>query len=101
DHLRRMQAEFDNYRKRMVREQTAHMERATEGLIENLLPVLDAFELSMLNAGTDPERLRKGVELVYSELLGVLEKAGLERIEARGKPFDPVEHYVDMHVDAE
>jgi molecular chaperone GrpE len=101
DHLRRMQADFDNYRKRMLREQTAFMERATEGLIENLLPVLDAFELSMLNSGTDPERLRKGVELVYSELLGVLEKAGLERIEAHGKPFDPVEHEAVMHVDSE
>lgn len=101
DHLRRLQADFDNYRKRMLREQTAHLERATEALIEQLLPVLDAFELAMLNAGTDPERLRKGVELVYSELLGVLEKAGLERIDARGKPFDPVEHEAVMHVEAE
>jgi molecular chaperone GrpE len=106
DHLRRMQADFDNYRKRMLREQTAFMERATEGLIENLLPVLDAFELAViqdpaLNSGSDPERLRKGVELVYSELLGVLEKAGLERIEAHGKPFDPVEHEAVMHVDSE
>src|SRR3989442_6341235 len=98
-HLQRTQAEFDNYRKRMLRDQTAHLERATAGLIEQLLPVLDAFELAMLNAGTDAERLRKGVELVYSELLGVLEKAGLERIEAQGKPFDPAEHEAVMHVE--
>lgn len=101
DHLRRLQADFDNYRKRMLREQTAHLERATEALIEQLLPVLDVFELAMLNAGTDPERLRKGVELVYSELLGVLEKAGLERIDAHGKPFDPAEHEAVLHVEAE
>jgi len=99
DHLRRLQADFDNFRKRMMRDQTSHLERATSGLIEQLLPVLDAFELAMLNAGTDAERLRKGVELVYSELLGVLEKVGLERIEAKGKPFDPEEHEAVMSVE--
>ena len=106
DHLRRLQADFDNYRKRMLRDQTAYLERAGEALIEQLLPVLDAFELALmslpgLNAGSDGERLRKGVELVYSELLGVLEKAGLERIEAHGRPFDPVEHEAVMHVEDE
>jgi molecular chaperone GrpE len=99
DHVRRLQADFDNYRKRMLRDQTMYLERATEGLVEQLLPVLDAFELALLNSGTDPERLRKGVELVYSELLGVLEKAGLERIDAQGKPFDPSEHEAVMHVE--
>src|SRR5688572_20436696 len=84
-HLQRTHAEFDNYRKRMLRDQTAHLERATGGLIEQLLPVLDAFELALNSAGSsssDPgvDRLRKGVELVYGELLGALEKAGLERI---------------------
>ena len=79
-HLQRTQAEFDNYRKRMLREQTAYLERATAGLIEQLLPVLDAFELALNSAGTDVDRLRKGVELVYAELLGALEKAGLELV---------------------
>ena len=100
-HLQRTQAEFDNYRKRMLRDQTAHLERATANLIEQLLPVLDSFELALNSAGTDVERLRKGVELVYGELLGVLEKAGLERIEAHGKPFDPAEHEAVMHVENE
>src|SRR5262245_34573859 len=61
-HLQRTQAEFDNYRKRMLRDQTAHIERATAGLIEQLLPVLDSFELALGSSGTDVERLRKGVE---------------------------------------
>src|SRR5258706_13259878 len=100
-HLQRTQAEFDNYRKRMLRDQTAHLERATAGLIVQLLPVLDAFELALGSAGSDAERLRKGVELVYGELLGALEKAGLERIEAHGKPFDPEEHEAVMHVEDE
>src|SRR5687768_8525980 len=103
-HLLRTQAEFDNYRKRMLRDQTAHLERATGGLIEQLLPVLDAFELALNSAGPSSsdagvDRLRKGVELVYAELLGALEKAGLERIEALGKPFDPEEHEAVMHVE--
>jgi molecular chaperone GrpE len=98
-HLQRTQAEFDNYRKRMLRDQTTHLERATAGLVEQLLPVLDSFELALGSGGTDVERLRKGVELVYGELLGALEKAGLERIEALGKPFDPEEHEAVMHVE--
>ena len=98
-HLQRTQAEFDNYRKRMLRDQTVHLERATGSLIEQLLPVLDSFELALNSAGTDVERLRKGVELVYGEFLGALEKAGLERIEALGKPFDPEEHEAVMHVE--
>lgn len=98
-HLQRTQAEFDNYRKRMLRDQTVHLERATGNLIEQLLPVLDSFELALNSAGTDAERLRKGVELVYGELLGALEKAGLERIEAHGKPFNPEEHEAVMHVE--
>lgn len=97
DDLRRVQADFENFRKRMLREQTAQIERAGERLIEELLPVLDSFELALLNVvgedfGDAGNRLRKGVELVYSELLGALEKAGLERIDALGKPFDPGEH---------
>jgi molecular chaperone GrpE len=90
----RLQADFENYRKRVLREQTALVERATEGLIEQLLPVVDSFELAVKNIGgeSDVESLRKGVELVYAELLGVLERAGLESINALGEPFDPNLH---------
>jgi molecular chaperone GrpE len=100
DTLRRVQAEFENYRKRVIKEQTALVDRATEGLVEQLLPVLDSFELALKNADAggsdDTENVRKGVELVYAELLGVLEKAGLSRIEAEGKPFDPNVHEAVM-----
>ena len=97
----RLQADFENYRKRVLREQTALVERATEGLIEQLLPVLDSFELAVanLNGDTDVESLRKGVELVYAELLGVLERAGLEPIAALGEPFDPNVHEAVMQDD--
>ena len=76
------------------------VDRATEGLVEQLLPVLDSFELALKNfdaaGGEDTESVRKGVELVYAELLGVLEKAGLSRVEADGKPFDPNVHEAVM-----
>jgi molecular chaperone GrpE len=105
DTLRRVQAEFENYRKRVIKEQTALVDRATEGLVERLLPVLDSFELALKNvdaADSDEiENVRKGVELVYAELLGVLEKAGLSRIEAKGKPFDPNEHEAVMQEDGD
>ena len=105
DTLRRVQAEFENYRKRVIKEQTALVDRATSGLVEQLLPVLDSFELALNNldaaAGDDIESVRKGVELVYAELLGVLEKAGLSRIEAEGKPFDPNVHEAVMQEDGD
>jgi molecular chaperone GrpE len=105
DTLRRVQAEFENYRKRVIKEQTALVDRATSGLVEQLLPVLDSFELALKNldsAGSDDiESVRKGLELVYAELLGVLEKAGLSRIEAEGKPFDPNVHEAVMQEDGD
>ena len=103
DTTRRLQADFENYRKRVLREQTALVERASEGLLEQLLPVLDSFELALRNlddASAD-EKVRKGIELVFAELVGVLERAGLERIDALGAPFDPNEHEAVLHDDGE
>jgi molecular chaperone GrpE len=95
DAARRVQADFENYRKRVLREQTQLVERATERLVEELLPVLDSFELALLNLEAD-ERVQKGLELVYAELLGVLERAGLARIDPKGQEFDPNEHEAVM-----
>jgi molecular chaperone GrpE len=103
DTTRRVQADFENYRKRVLREQTSLVERATEGLIEQLLPVLDSYELALANLETREvdESVRKGIELVYAELMSVLEKAGLERIEALGTAFDPNEHEAVMQDDGD
>lgn len=92
DTTRRLQADFENYRKRVLREQTMLMERATEGLVEQLLPVLDSFELAVGNLDDVDEKVRKGIELAYAEMVAVLERAGLTRIDANGAPFDPNEH---------
>jgi molecular chaperone GrpE len=93
-HLQRLQAEFDNYRKRVLREQTAAVEMAAEPVMRRLLEVLDDFELALLHANddVDRDRLLKGVELVYAKLLDALQAEGLERIEAEGRPFDPSMH---------
>lgn len=85
--LRRVQAEFDNYRKRMLREQTQFAQRASARLIESLLPILDNFE-SAISHGEGGS----GVELVYRELKKLLEDEGLEEIQAEGTPFDPMKH---------
>ena len=93
-HLQRLQAEFDNYRKRVLREQTAAVELASEPVMRRLLEVLDDFELALLHASedVDEDRLLKGVELVYAKLLDALRAEGLERIDAEGQPFDPAMH---------
>src|SRR5919106_1319235 len=88
DDARRMKAEFENYRKRMLKEQTALVEAASRSLIEQLLPVLDGFELALLAADhAKDDNFVRGVEMVYGSLLDVLRRSGLERIDAAGKPF--------------
>ena len=94
DHLRRLQAEFDNYRKRVLKEQTGAIERAAEPVMRRLLEVLDEFELALIHANEKPDhdRFLKGVELVFAKLVDSLRSEGLERIEAEGTPFDPELH---------
>jgi molecular chaperone GrpE len=103
DTTRRLQADFENYRKRVAREQAALVERATERLLEQLLPVLDSFELAVRNLDDSDvdEMVRKGIDLVYAELVAVMERAGLQRIEAKDAPFDPNEHEAVLQDDGE
>ena len=91
--LVRRQADFENYRKRVERERQEDRRHGTGRLIEDLLPVLDAFERA-LKAHDDPayEEYRKGLELIYRQLSETLTRHGLERIAAAGKPFDPYFH---------
>lgn len=94
DDLKRLKAEFENYRKRVLREQTRAVELAAEPLMAKLLEVLDEFELALIAAERQPDldRFLHGVELVYAKLTDILRSEGLERIEAEGKPFDPERH---------
>ncbi|MFN2593849.1 MAG: nucleotide exchange factor GrpE [Actinomycetota bacterium] len=85
--LQRLQAEFDNYRKRMMKDQSAAAARATARLIENLLPVLDNFERAIAHGEGGA-----GVELVFKELGSVLEREGLKEVPGEGSVFDPQIH---------
>jgi molecular chaperone GrpE len=103
DDLRRLQADFDNYRKRTLREQTARAASASQALVARLLPVLDNFELAVSSAerSRDFDRMLKGVEMVFGELREVLQGEGLVKIEAEGKPFDPERHEAVIAVEEE
>ena len=93
-----IQADFENYSKQSIRRESSVVERASESLVEKLLPVLDSFEAAVGQLPDDTDSgVRKGVELVYAQLVAVLEGAGLERIEADGQAFDPNEHEAVMH----
>jgi molecular chaperone GrpE len=94
DHLQRLQAEFENFRKRTIRSQERLVEAELQRFVQRLLEVLDEFDLALIAAERSPdfETFRKGVELVYAKLADTLRSEGLERIDAEGKPFDPNEH---------
>ncbi len=94
DHLRRLQAEFDNYRKRVVKEQTELAELGAMPVARRLLEVLDDFELALMSAQDQPDfdRFLKGVELVYAKLIDALKAEGVERMQAEGELFDPEVH---------
>ncbi len=94
EHLQRLQAEFDNYRKRVLKEQTRAVEMAAEPLVRKLLEVLDEFDLALMAAEQKPDfdRFLHGVELVFAKLSEILRGEGLERIDANGRPFDPALH---------
>lgn len=94
DRLLRKTAEFDNYRKRVLREQTSAVELAAQPVLRRLLEVLDDFDLALMHAEDRPDfdRFLHGVELVYAKLIDTLRAEGLERMEVQGKPFDPELH---------
>ena len=83
DQLLRTRADFDNYRKRILKQQSEHQERAAESLVEKLLDALDTFDLAVAH-GT-------GFEQVRDKLVVTLAKEGLERIDPAGQTFDPNE----------
>jgi molecular chaperone GrpE len=86
----RLQADFENYRKRIAAQAGEEAHRATARLVEELLPVLDACEAAFTH-GADQ------VEPIWSALIGALQKQGLEAMDLQGKPFDPQEADAVMH----
>jgi molecular chaperone GrpE len=94
DRLLRAQAEWDNSRKRILREKEEAVRYAGEAILEKLLPVLDNFEAGMQAAksATDARAIAQGLEMVLAQFKQALRDAGVEPIDAVGHPFDPHRH---------
>jgi len=88
----RVQADFENYRKRVARETAAAGERARSGLVRELLPIVDNLERALASAEDGEQHLAEGVRLVHSELIAVLERNGVQQFNPEGDKFDPAEH---------
>lgn len=97
----RVAADFDNYKRRTVQEKEDLIKYSNAKIMGELLPVLDAFQLALKNPGESQEaqNVIKGVEMLYRQIMQVLEQAGMSKIEAVGQPFDPKLHEAIMQVD--
>jgi len=96
ERLLRTTADFDNFKKRAARERTEAIQFANASLIQKLLPVLDNFEMALAAAQSAKDEksasLQAGIVMVQSQLRSILMEAGLEEIDAMGKPFDATFH---------
>jgi molecular chaperone GrpE len=104
DRFLRLQAEFDNARKRMQREQQEFVKYANEGVILELLSILDDLERSVEDRETkheDSEAFLKGIEMILSHLYEMLKKNNVRPIEAKGKIFDPNFHEALMQIESD
>ena len=91
DRIKRLQADYDNYRKRTIKEHLEHIKRANKDLVSKLLPIIDNFELA-LDAGKKLEKdddFYRGIKMIHDKLIEVLEKENVTVIEPIGEEFDP------------
>ena len=98
DRLLRLQADFDNYKKRLEKEKIEFIKFANEEIIAEILKILDDFERAVEAGKTkhDFDILYKGIEMIHNDLRYFLKQQGIEQIEAKGKPFNPHEHEAMM-----
>jgi len=101
DSLRRLQAEFENYKKRVVKQQADQVARAAVSLVDKVLPVLDTLDLATQHLGDADSADGRALMAVTSQLHDVLAKEGLERIDPLGEQFDPTAHEAVGHLPAE
>lgn len=98
DKALRLQADFENFRRRTSKEKDELAAVVTQGVMKDMLPLLDNFERAMAAETTDMETFQKGVEMIFTQFQEVLKKNGLEHIETEGKKFDPNFHQAVMRV---
>lgn len=99
DRILRLQADFENFRRRTAKEKEELAAVITQNILGDLLPLLDNFERAMAVEQTDGEAFQKGVEMIFTQLREVLDKHGLQSIEAEGQTFDPNFHRAVMRVE--
>lgn len=103
EQMLRLQADFDNYRKRTQKEKTEIINFASERIVGDLLPILDNFERAASAAKTNPDivAFSQGVDMIFRQLQTALSKEGLKAMEAVGQPFDPNLHEAVLRVDSD
>ena len=99
DRLLRLQADFDNFRRRSAKEREEISAVVTQNFCKDMLPLLDNFERAMAAETKDVEAFQKGVEMIFTQFQEILNKNGLEHIEAVGQKFDPNFHQAVMRVE--
>ena len=99
DRILRLQADFENFRRRTAKEKEELAAVITQNILGDLLPLLDNFERAMAVEQSDGEAFQKGVEMIFTQLREVLDKHGLQSIEAEGQTFDPNFHQAVMRVE--
>jgi molecular chaperone GrpE len=92
DHLQRLQAEFNNYRRRVSQEKLQATSRGKEDVLRALLPILANLSLAVQHAQEDAQAIRQGVQMIWQQFEGFLREQGVERIGTVGQPFDPTKH---------
>lgn len=100
----RLKAEFENYRRRTEKEKADLIEYGKEQVILDILPVIDNFERALEASHGDNEEIasfKEGVNLIYRQFKGILEKIGVKEIEALGQIFDPYKHHAVMQEEVE
>ena len=97
DRILRLQADFENFRRRTAKEKEELAAVITQNILTDLLPLLDNFERA-LTADKEAESFHQGVEMIYKQMVEALKKHGLEYIETAGKKFDPNFHEAVMRV---
>lgn len=101
EHSLRQRADFENYRKQLDREREEFMKYTNEKLITQLLEVIDNFERALPTLKKNDPESAEGIEMVYKQLMQILEKYGLKKIEALGKKFDPYYHEAFLYEESD
>jgi len=101
DKMQRTVAEFDNFRKRTAKEKASMYDDGVRDAVLAILPAMDNFERALKAADDAGDAFVKGVDMIYKQMMGMLDSLGIEAIDAVGQPFDPNRHSAVAHVEDE